>query len=203
MTLPSIVGKNGPLLVASGLALVGVLVFRVYLNWGALVLTVRLQDLTGLLAPLAFAAACIERAVEIFVSPWRDAEASKLAKEVAAIQARPAEPAACAQNAAELKAASDRLDEYRGATQRYAFAASLTLSVLVSMAGVRALGSFVAAEKLKDQTFTDGSQYLFFLCVDVVLSAALLAGGADGIHSLVNAATSFFDSTAAKASNTP
>jgi hypothetical protein len=203
MTLPSIVGKNGPLLVASGLAVVGVLVFRVYLNWGALVLTVRLQDLTGLLAPLAFAAACIERAVEIFVSPWRDAEASKLAKEVAAIQARPAEPAACAQNAADLKAASDRLDEYRGSTQRYAFAASLTLSVLVSMAGVRALGSFVGAEKLKDQTFTDGSQYLFFLCVDVVLSAALLAGGADGIHSLVNAATSFFNSTAAKASNTP
>jgi hypothetical protein len=207
MTLPSTVGKNMPLVVASGLALVGVLLFRAYLNWGALVLTVRVQDLTGLLAPLAFAAACIERAVEIFVSPWRDAGASKLAKDVAAvqaaIQAKSADPAACAQNAAELKAASDRLDEYRGATQRYAFAASLTLSVLVSMAGVRALGSFVAAEKLKDRAFTDGSQYPFFLCVDVILSAALLAGGADGIHSLVNAATSFFDSTAAKASKTP
>src|ERR1035441_3058279 len=133
MTLPSTAGQNLPLLGASGLALVGVLVFRVYLNWGALVLTVRLQDLTGLLAPLAFAAACIERAVEIFVSPWRDAEASKLAKVVATIKAKPAELVANAQNAADLKTASDKLDQYRGDTQRYAFAVSLTLSVLVSM----------------------------------------------------------------------
>jgi hypothetical protein len=34
--------------------------------------------------------------------------------------------------------------------------------------------------------------------VDVALSAALLAGGADGIHSVMNAITSFFDNTAEK-----
>jgi len=200
MTMPSIVRKTWPLLVAAALALVGVIVFRAFLNWEALGLTVRLQDLSGLLAPLAFAAAIVERAVEILVSPWRDAEASKLAKAVAAIKARPADPAADAQNAADLKAASDALDEYRGDTQRYAFAVSLTLSVLVSIAGVRALGNFVDAGKLKDPAFTHGSQYLFFLCVDVVLSAALLAGGADGIHSVVNAVTSFFDASADKSS---
>jgi len=200
MPLPSTVRKNWPLFVSGALALVGVIIFRAFLNWDALGLTVRLQDLSGLLAPLAFAAAIVERAVEILVSPWRDAEASKLEKGVAAIKARPTDPATNAQNAADLKAASDALDEYRGATQRYAFAVSLTLSVLVSMAGVRALGNFVAADKLKDPKFTQGAQYLFFLCVDVALSAALLAGGADGIHSLVNAVTSFFDSTADKSS---
>ncbi|MGB7762243.1 MAG: hypothetical protein WBL61_20585 [Bryobacteraceae bacterium] len=157
-------------------------------------MTVRLQDLSGLLAPLAFAAAVIERAVEILVSPWRDSEASKLERAVATIKAKAADQ----QNPADLKAASDALDEYRGNTQRYAFAVSLTLSLLVSMAGVRALGNFVDAAKLKDPVFTHGAQYLFFLGVDVALSAALLAGGADGIHSVVNAITSFFDSTAAR-----
>jgi len=200
MPLTSIVKKNWPLFLAGALALVGVIVFRAWLNWDALGLTVRLQDLSGLLAPLAFAAAAIERAVEILVSPWRDAEASKLERVVATIKAKPAELVANAQNAADLKAASDKLDEYRGDTQRYAFAVSLTLSVLVSMAGVRALGSFVDANKLKDPVFTHGAQYLFFICVDVALSAALLAGGADGIHSLVNAVTSFFDASADKSS---
>jgi hypothetical protein len=66
------------------------------------------------------------------------------------------------------------------------------------MAGVRALGNFVDANKLKDLAFSQSPQYLFFLCVDVALSAALLAGGADGIHSVVNAVTSFFDRTAAQ-----
>lgn len=182
--------------VSGALALLGLIVFRVFLNWDALGLTVKLADLSGFLAPLAFAAAVIERAVEILVSPWRDAQASKLEKAAAAIQARPADPAANAQNAADLKAASDALDEYRGNTQRYAFAVSLTLSVLVSIAGVRALGPFVDASKLKDPAFTHGAQYLFFLFVDVALSAALLAGGADGIHSVVNAVTSFFEGAA-------
>ena len=198
MPLTSIIKKNWPLFVSGAVALVGVIVFRARLNWGTLGLTVRLQDLSGLLAPLAFAAAVIERAVEILVSPWRDAEASKLERVVAAIKARPADTAANAQNAADLKAASDAIDEYRGDTQRYAFAVSLTLSVLVSMAGVRALGNFVDANKLKDLAFSQSPQYLFFLCVDVALSAALLAGGADGIHSVVNAVTSFFDRTAAQ-----
>jgi hypothetical protein len=198
MSLTSVVKKNWPLFVSGALALLGVIVFRTQLNWGTLGLTVRLQDLSGLLAPLAFAAAVIERAVEILVSPWRDAEASKLERVVATIKARLADPAANAQNAADLKAASDAVDEYRGDTQRYAFAVSLTLSVLVSMAGVRALGNFVDANKLKDPVFTQSPQYPFFLCVDVALSAALLAGGADGIHSVVNAVTSFFDKTAAK-----
>jgi hypothetical protein len=155
------------------------------------------------LAPLAFASAVIERAVEILVSPWRDAEASKLDKAVTAIKARPKpdDPAMNARNVADLKAASDALDEYRGDTQRYAFAVSLTLSVLVSMAGVRALGPFADAGKLNDVKFTSQAQHLFFQCVDVALSAGLLAGGADGIHSVVNAATSFFDGSANRSSH--
>jgi hypothetical protein len=198
MPLALIARKNWPLVVGGVLALLGVVVFRVSLKWDGLILTVRLQDLSGLLAPLAFASAVIERAVEILVSPWRDSEASKLDKAVAAIKARPSDPAASAQNAADLQAASDAIDEYRGATQRYAFAVSLTLSVLVSIAGVRALGPFADIGKLNDARITSQAQHFFFQCIDVALSAGLLAGGADGIHSLVNAATSFFENSTAR-----
>lgn len=194
---PSIT-KNWPLFTAGILALLGVIVFRAFLNWDAIGLTVKLTDLSNLLAPLVFAAAVIERAVEIIVSPWRDAEASKLEKEMAAIDARPADPAANAQNAVDRKAVSDKLDDYRGDTQRYAFAISLTLSILASIAGVRALGSFMDPRRLTNAAFTHGAQYLFFLGLDVALTAALLSGGADGIHSVVNAVTSFFDATADK-----
>jgi hypothetical protein len=194
---PSIT-KNWPLFTAGILALLGVIVFRAFLNWDAIGLTVKLTDLSNLLAPLVFAAAVIERAVEIIVSPWRDAEASKLEKEMAAIDARPADPAANAQNALDRKAVSDKLDDYRGDTQRYAFAISLTLSILASIAGVRALGSFMDPRRLTNAAFTHGAQYLFFLGLDVALTAALLSGGADGIHSVVNAVTSFFDATADK-----
>jgi hypothetical protein len=196
----SINRKSWPLLLAIALGVTGLIIFRVYLQWDSLHLNVRVQDLAGMLAPLAFASAVVERAVEILVSPWRDAAASKLERAVAAIKARPADPATNAQNAADLEAASDALDEYRGDTQRYAFAVSFTLSVLVSMAGVRALGGFADTQALNNAAVTPQGQHEFFLCIDVALSAALLAGGADGIHSVVNAATSFFDASAAKSS---
>jgi hypothetical protein len=194
----SIVSKKWSLLVSFAVALASLIAFRVFLNWDALGLSMKVADFTAFLAPLAFAAAVIERAVEILISPWRDSDASKLESIVAAVKARPPDPAANAQNAADLKTASDALDEYKGDTQRYAFMVSLTLSLLVSIAGVRTLGPFIDPAKLKDPSFTHGAQYLFFLSVDVMLSAALLSGGADGIHSVVNAITSFFDATADK-----
>jgi hypothetical protein len=188
--------RSLPLLIAGAIALLGLIIFRLFLNWNGLTLTVKIGDVAGLLAPLAFASAVIERAVEILISPWRDAEASKLEKAVAAIKARPDDPATRAANAADLKLATDVIDDYRGQTQRYAFAVSITLSLLVSIAGVRALWPFVDAAKFG--TAISPAQQAFFKCVDVAVSATLLAGGADGIHSVVNAITSFFNATASK-----
>jgi hypothetical protein len=192
--------KNAALVIAGGLALAGILIFAVWLKWDGVVMTVALDKLAGLLSPIAFAAAVVERGVEILISPWRDSEASKLEKAVAAIKARPADPATAAQNAADLQAASNALDDYRGTTQRYAFAVSLTLSILVSIAGVRALGPFLDPAKFDLLKTSNPDQHTFFLAMDVALTAALLAGGADGVHSVVNAVTSFFDASADKAS---
>lgn len=173
---------------AIAIAVLGVLASFV-LQWDAVALTVSLQELTSRLGPLAFAAAVIERAVEILISPWRDAEASKLSQAVTSLQPGAANPSP---DPAALKAASDALAEYRGETQRIAFSVSLTLASIASLVGVRALGSFA------DLSTASRGQHLAFRAVDVALSAALLAGGADGIHSIVSAVTGFFDATAAK-----
>ena len=186
--------KQYTLLIAWSLAAAGIVVFWNVLYWQGLKMSVSVATLTSLLAPVAFAAAVVERAVEILISPWRDTGASKLQKALAAIQARPADPV----NAANLQAASEALDDYRGVTQQYAFAVSLLLSLLVSISGVRALQPFLADNALKVLS-TD--QRGFFFTLDVLLTALLLSGGADGVHSIVNAVTTFFDATATKASN--
>lgn len=190
--------QNWLQLAAFTLALLCLVIFAVWLRWEGVSLSLQVSNIASLLAPLVFAAAVIERAVEILVSPWRDAQASKLEAAVSAIQANTvgADPAISEQNANRLKAASDALDEYRGKTQKYAFAISLTLSILTAMVGLRALGPFLDIAKFHTASHP---QQLYFLSLDVALSAALLAGGADAIHSVVNAFTTFFDATAQKA----
>lgn len=190
--------KTGPLIIAFSAAIAGAVIFGGWQTWRSLAMSVSLQNLTSLLAPIAFAAAVVERGVEILISPWRDAAANKLENEIAAIKARtPANTPMPQDDQDKLRKKSDELDEYRGETQRYAFLASMVLSTLVSIAGVRALGPFLSTSAFA----TSGTaQERFFLFVDVTLTATLLAGGADGVHSIVNAVTTFFQSTADKAS---
>ena len=176
-------------------AILCLITFGIWLRWEGVSLSIPVTNIANLLAPLVFAAAVIERAVEILVSPWRDAQASKLQTALSAIKAASAANPAT-QSAEDLQAASDALDEYRGETQKYAFGVSLTLSILTAIVGVRVLGPFLDVAKFHTAT---QAQQLYFLCLDVALSAALLAGGADGIHSIVKAVTTFFDSTAQKA----
>ena len=112
-----------------------------------------------------------------------------------AIKARPNDPTTPiqnAQNAADLQAANDALDTYRGQTQRYAFAANLILSFCASAVGVRALWPFVTDVNFFNTATNGLRQQDFFRNFDVILTTALLAGGADGMHAIISSITSFF-----------
>jgi hypothetical protein len=185
--------KNMPLFVTFGIGILALALFAIFLRWTGIGLSIDVTALVPRLSPLVLASGIIERAVEVLISPWRDADASKLAKEIAALKA---DPAAAAQNAVALKTVSDKLDDYRGVTQRYAFATSFTLSLTASVAGVRALEPFLTHPNAK----AGSDQFAFFVVVDVFLTAAVIAGGADGIHSIVNAVTSFFNASADRSS---
>ncbi|MEM0987757.1 MAG: hypothetical protein AAGK00_02680 [Pseudomonadota bacterium] len=90
-----------------------------------------------------------------------------------------------------VKAANEEVSKARGATRGqldkisiaksyFAALAATILGAAAAIVGVRVLGQF-----LSDDTALVGSQLHYFTLVDVVLTALLLAGGADGIHQLV------------------
>jgi hypothetical protein len=137
----------------------------------------------------------IERAVEVVITPWRSPEKKNRHAEL--------DRAKASANADIQKNANDSLDEYVGKTTLYAFVVAFLFSLVAAMAGVRALWPFIEVSPVAKTAF--GSlplaQKNTFIIVDVVLSAALLAGGANGIHSPVNAFKSFFDASAQKSKN--
>lgn len=178
-----------PLTIAAVVGVAGIAGYALFARWGGLSFSIAPADAMKVMAPLILTAGFIERAVEVLISPWRDARANKLSKNLELAQAAtPPVPD-------KVSDASDALRQYKGKTQQYAFIASLTLGLAAAFVGLRSLWPLLDASKFGSASST---QRNCFEVVDVVLSAVLLAGGADGIHSVVNAFTGYFDATAKK-----
>jgi hypothetical protein len=186
--------KTIMLLAAFGVAAVGVLLFGVFAMWWGLNIPVNPQTVANVLAPLVLTAGFIERAVEVVITPWRDPGKKKQAA---------LEKANANNNAAGPSTSSNSLDDYVGETTWYAFTVAFMFGLVAAMVGVRALWPFLEASPQAIAAF--GSlplgQRNTFIVFDVVISAALLAGGANGLHSPINAFTSFFDASAQKSQN--
>jgi hypothetical protein len=183
--------RNAPMITAASIASLMVILYTWLARWRGITLSIAPQHVLDAMAPLMLAAAFIERAVEVIISPWRDAGATKLGNRLDVLKAQTPPADAC-----EIHAADAAFQEYKGKTQQYAFGVSVSISLSAACVGVRALWPFVNAANFNS---LDPNQQWAFLLVDVVLSAALLSGGADGIHSAVNAVTTFFSTTAQKA----
>lgn len=192
-----------------------VIVIAFWLRWAGITMKVDVTTVSTILAPLLLTALFIERAVEVIISAWRDEGADQLANAV-----KSAKRSAAA--IATQDAAIDQFTQYKGKTRRYAWAVALVLGAAAAMVGVRALwpfvddanGKFAAAVIVTDKTTGKSIENIAvgnpinadenkdlkraFIVVDVLLSALLLAGGANGIHSIMTAFTSFFDATKQK-----
>jgi hypothetical protein len=157
------------------------------------------SDVLNRLTPLILTAGFIERAIEVLISPWRDPDANRHATAIAAAKAAPeSDDQAKVQKVQAVAVATDSLTVYTGLTQRYAFITGLILGLVAALAGVSALMPFVAKDALNT---LPAAQHALFAGFDIVLTAALLAGGADGLHSVISAFTSFFGATAQRVSN--
>ena len=174
--------------VALGVCALVLALFACLAQWGGLTIAIDVKTVPNLMAPLLLTAGFIERAVEVIISPWRDTDASKKADTVAAIKLT----SGVASN--ETQQAVADFQEYKGKTRQYAFAVSMAFGISAAFVGLRGLSNFVTQDNSSFNAHP--SQKLLFNTVDVALSAALLAGGATGIHSVINAFTSFFDATA-------
>jgi hypothetical protein len=147
----------------------------------------------------------IERVVEVFTKAYRAPRREALERELAArtaaaVKKDPPAPDATREirvaHTALVAAASDEvgtaeaaLRDYRSATRVYAFFGSTVLGLLVALAGVRALALFVTPPG------PGAPESWLFVLLDVVITGFLLAGGAEGLHKIVDTFTTWMDET--------
>ena len=169
-----------------------VVLFASFANWWGLNITVNPQTVANILAPLMLAAAFIERAVEVVITPWRDPGFNRLQTRQNAVTADNTATQAQKDEAAEA------VNSYVADTTRYALALAAMLGLVAAMVGVRALWPFLDSQSMAVFKAATVAHRNTFILYDVVLSAALMAGGANGIHSVVTTFTTFFDSNTQK-----
>ncbi|HUA93379.1 MAG TPA: hypothetical protein VL991_12475 [Terracidiphilus sp.] len=174
------------LVVLAVLAAAGTLVGAGWLNPQVKFLAGKDLDLARALTPLAMAAIFIERAVEVLISPWREAATASRVNAVKAAAAASESPA----TDENVQDTLDSLNQYKGNTKKVAFLLAFLLSLVAALAGVRALGPFLADDKLTG--LTAAQQHLFW-GYDVFLTSVLLPGGADLVHTIFNAFSSVFN----------
>jgi len=178
-------------------------------------LQVGLLELFGLISPLVFFSLLIERTVEMLVSPWRSNQsyecltAQQQARRVLE-QAR-ADLESCQVDADKprlqgvvetalanfAKATSDR-KRFQAMTLQWTFSLGWGLGMLLAAFGVRALSLFIEPSALAGDASTDRHLWWFNAC-DIVFTGALLAGGADPIHKLLDLYRKTVESTSDRA----
>ena len=90
----------------------------------------------------------------------------------------------------ETQAAQAALAAYRAVTKEIALCIGFVLGLFVSLAGVRALSSIVNS--------VPADNWLFPIA-DIILTGAIIAGGSDGVHQMVNVFTNFLSLASDKA----
>ena len=153
-------------------------------------------DFASRFSVLVFFSLLIERTVEILMSIWRSEEANKREAEVQRLVASktPSDHPA-------FLAAQARLIEYKAETMRWTMPIGFALGLLVSALGVRVLSQFLDLTAAGTGGPLEGQRWWFNMG-DILFTGALLAGGADPIHKLLDLYRKFVESSAAKAAGT-
>jgi hypothetical protein len=141
---------------------------------------VTVADVGRIAAPLVLLALFLERALEVVVGAWR--EGDRQALELACLSPEI--------DGEERQGRRGALAAHRDTTRCIALLSSLTLGVLLSALGVRVLEQLVDADMLA--ALAEWQQRSFAV-LDVLVTGALLAGGADGLHKVVSAFTTFME----------
>ncbi len=170
-------------------AVVGLLaVIAIGVNFGALKLSQEGLTLFGqILGTLLMMSAVLERALDVLLSIPRAEDSEKLRAAVDEQQRIVDE--AQKQNTPvpqdminALEKAKAVRAEFRAKTMRLAMVGGLVVGVVVSAIGFRVLQTLIDTTSLDELGRLQRSAFDF---VDIVLTGAVLAGGSDGIHKLI------------------
>jgi hypothetical protein len=179
---------------------VGITWFVLVLIVAALVLAVVLSpdyirlldiDLNGalkILGTLFIVTAFVERAVQVILGIWVEPGKVEIKGKISAAKAN---RAVSAVPDAEEVAQTLALEKYRGATGKLAFTLALFMGIAVSWIGVRSLRALIDPVSY-DELGTDMQRHVFTF-VDVLITGALIAGGSNGMHELMQTIVEFFN----------
>ena len=156
---------------------------------------IRLLDIDAnsalrIIGSLFIVTAFVERAVQVILGIWVEPGKLEIKGKISAAKAKRAGGAT--PDADEI-AQTQALEKYRAASGKLAFTLALFMGVAVSWIGVRSLRALIDPVSY-DEIGTDIQRHIFTL-VDVVVTGALIAGGSNGMHELMQTITEFFGQT--------
>lgn len=151
-----------------------------------------MEALLALFAKLIAVALFIERTVEVLLTPWRGLGSYRMTARVK--QAKASLDSGASDSLTEMSNAEKELREYKGETKQIAFLMALALGMMISAVGLRGLEFFLDASPLH----ATSEQTVVFHALDVLVTGAVLAGKADGLHKMVVVLTSQLDKSAEK-----
>ncbi len=166
-----------------------------------------ISQVTQLLLSLILVSLFLERTIEVFITIWRGPQARQLEANVRAHQVRmaalsksnePDREISMAQTSQALDAANQAAVQHKSATRGWALWAGMGLGMAISLAGVRTLSSLVTPDSY---ALLSVQQKNFFDLVDVVITAGLIAGGSNGLHSILQVFMDLAESTSNKIKN--
>jgi hypothetical protein len=149
-----------------------------------------MESLVGFIAKLWAIAFFVERFVEVLLTPWRDPERHRMTARLKQAKAKPenGQP----DSVGEISNCENELCEYKGQTMQIAFLVALALGMTISAFGLRGLEFFVDPNSMR----TSSVQMFVFRGLDVLVTGALLAGKAEGLHKMISVFTSQLDKAA-------
>lgn len=144
------------------------------------------------LGRLVLIALFIERSTEVFLELWRGALKNKkkhdlefLKEEQRAFKEN-LEEEKLIQNKKNIIKLSEDLFFYQAVTMRIALWTGFLFGLLISISGVRALAPLLSSP-------IGDAQEILFQGVDILLTAALISGGSEGIHKIMTVYKSFME----------
>jgi len=161
------------------------------------------QDVVVLMVALLLISLFIERSVEVIIKAWRGSRKEELALLFNSAKKKLKE--ASEQNE-KTKASADYHDQalavtrYSSETRNLAFLTAFAFGIAISALGIRVLQPLVDPAVFKSLS---RSQLALFTGMDTLLTGALLGGGSNGIHKILDMFLTFVDQTRSRLKESP
>ena len=138
------------------------------------------------LGRLILIALFVERGIEIFVELWRGSKKNKKKHTMKILKEKfsgDMENPSYKKDSHEL---SEKLHFYQAVTMRISLWMSFLFGLIMSISGVRALDPLLSSP-------VGGTQEILFRGVDILLTAALISGGSEGLHKIMTVFKRFME----------